>query len=78
MWFAANDANYEGEWVNDGIPLVYTNWATGEPNDGVYGQDCAATNHQVQYGLGRWDDAGCDQPFPYVCELGKHIFYNIR
>ena len=77
IWFAATDANVEGLWVNDGIPLVYMNWVAGEPNDGSDGQDCAVINHDIVNGLGRWDDAGCDQPFPYVCELGKHIFYNI-
>ena len=52
------------------------NWVEGEPNDAYDGQDCALINHDIDNGLGRWDDEGCDVTFPYVCELGKTIFYN--
>ena len=73
-WHAATDANAEGSWNNHGSPLVYTNWAAGQP-DNYYGgytsdQDCALINWG---GLGLWDDRQCeDFTYGYVCELGMY------
>ena len=82
-WHAASDAG--GPWTNDGNPLVYTNWAQGEPNnltpnDGILhgSQDCAVINYD---GLGLWDDQHCDNQLfnhPYVCQLGILKFLEFK
>ncbi|XP_077869940.1 macrophage mannose receptor 1-like [Saccoglossus kowalevskii] len=45
IWIDANDIDSEGNWqYADGTPLTYTNWNTGEPNNGlanVIEEDCA-------------------------------------
>ena len=39
-WIGLNDRKEERDWVNsDGTPVDYTNWDTGEPNNGV-ASDC--------------------------------------
>lgn len=61
-------------WV-DGTPRQYTNWYTGEPNDGSgnYPEDCA-----VVAGIrnGQWDDRPCAPvagvgggSYAYLCQL---------
>ena len=35
LWIGLSDAVEEGTWVwSSGEPVVYTNWASGEPNNG--------------------------------------------
>jgi len=74
-WHAATDA--DGSWTNYGSPLVYTNWAEGNPdnwtpNDEFHdgSQDCAVINFPT---LGLWDDQHCDNQYyqhQYVCQSG--------
>jgi len=71
-WLGGNDADVEGEWrwvTNENWD--YSNWDSGEPNDGLgRGQD-----HLHMYTSpgksGRWDDAGPNYDnamFNFICE----------
>ena len=63
-FFALNDRASEGGFVwLDGLPLLYTRWAMGEPNDTNNNEDCA-----VFYDLGDWNDQSCAALRPFVCE----------
>ena len=62
-WIGLNDRAVEGTlaWA-DGTPVNYTNFAGGEPNDGVGGEDFV---HLRPDGL--WNDArGCNNRFSIV------------
>lgn len=67
-WVGLNDRDIEMTWVfNDGIPVVYEHWDSGEPNDGGGGEDCGV----VMTRMGRaseWDDRSCSNTRPFVCE----------
>lgn len=74
-FLAGNDLGAEGTFLwDDGTVPVFTNWNTGEPNNGggLYEEDC-----MVMTGVtgGRWDDRPCapetntvDGEYAYVCE----------
>jgi len=53
-------------WV-DGSRLTYTYWYEGEPNS-VY-EECAEMYPKV-HGW-KWNDLGCSNSFPYVCETRR-------
>ena len=55
IWIGLSDLAVEGtfEWVN-GAPLVFQNWAAGEPNAGTDMHDCVE-----MYAGGRWNDTTC-------------------
>ncbi len=75
-FIGATDAAVEGTflWV-DSSPLTYTNWHTGEPNNGNgnYQEDCVVVAG-ARVGK-QWDDRPCGpEPgttagmYPYLCE----------
>ena len=72
------DLAVEGSFVwDDGTPVAYTNWHTGEPNNGgsgaTYQEDCAIiAGARVS---AQWDDRPCDASevptsgvFAYLCQ----------
>lgn len=63
-WFGLNDRVAEGShvWL-DGLPLVYSRWAMGEPNDFNNKEDCA-----VLYDKGDWNDEICVGLYGFLCE----------
>jgi len=67
VWFGANDFEEEGVWMDSaGYPVVYTNWAGGQPDGSA---DCLITNWG---GKGLWDDYVCESGrFCHVCEDGN-------
>lgn len=63
LWIGLNDVAVEGrfEWTN-GQPVIYTNWAAGEPNDNPArgGEDFGALNgpaNPFKRPVGTWTDA---------------------
>ena len=76
FWIGARDDVVEGQWTWDDGELfwegrfdgaaqgeLYTDWAENQPND-MNGEDCA----EVSRMLGGWNDVGCTQTRPFVCE----------
>ncbi|HSH66440.1 MAG TPA: lectin-like protein, partial [Bacteroidia bacterium] len=57
IWIGLGDEKVEGtfEWY-DGAPLLYTNWALNEPNNGdPDGENCV----QIYPADGKWNDLAC-------------------
>lgn len=69
-WLPIHDLNKEGLWeqAKSKKPLVYHNWAVGEPNQNG-DEDCGAMAAD-----GLWNDLSCDLFLPAVCQRGvsKH------
>ena len=60
-----NDIATEGTWqYATGGDLVYTNWKSGQPDNGGNVQDCG----QTWTGL-TWDDGQCFHKQPSICEM---------
>lgn len=65
VWIGANDQAFEGRQVwNGGAPLVYTDWAPGQPDDYLGIEDCAVKLRPQ----GNWNDVPCSDLNAYVCE----------
>lgn len=63
-WFGLNDIALEGSYVwLDGLPLVYSRWALGEPNNFNGKENCA-----VLYDDSDWNDAACLMLRGFLCE----------
>ncbi|NUP95331.1 MAG: hypothetical protein HUU28_04125 [Planctomycetaceae bacterium] len=57
MWIGLSDEAMEGQFLWDnGEPLAYSNWATGEPNNGGGNQDHVLLNFDPVAYAGRWND----------------------
>ncbi|XP_035697844.1 C-type lectin domain family 10 member A-like [Branchiostoma floridae] len=76
VWFGLTDQLQEGEWAwDDGAPLGtgWTNWYTGQPDDGADGfssaEDCARWREDSY----KWDDGSCFFPRHYVCEVSAAV-----
>ena len=71
FWFLGlSDEASEGQFVwTDGTEPAYTNWFSGEPNDGGDGEDCTAVRPLSGYGY-QWIDMSCDTEADYLCEAG--------
>jgi hypothetical protein len=78
IWLGGSDAMSERRWVwvdgtpfwmggPGGMPVAnrYSNWATGEPNDGTPNIDCAAMQAG---GAATWRDVRCMTRNAYMCE----------
>lgn len=72
-FLGGTDLAAEGTFVwPDGSPAIYTNWRTGEPNNGngSYEEDCIVIQGLL---AGVWDDRPCAPPpvgsgsYAYVC-----------
>ncbi|MEO8179116.1 MAG: C-type lectin domain-containing protein [Deltaproteobacteria bacterium] len=68
FWLGASDRFQEGRVVwSGGAPLVFSNWAMGEPNNYQGGEDCVLKTMPV----GSWNDQPCGEPNAYVCERSE-------
>jgi hypothetical protein len=65
VWLGLSDSAQEGtfKWI-DGTPLVFQNFATGEPNNanGTFEEDCTMYSGS----RGGWDDRPCDANVPNI------------
>ena len=71
-WTGLNDAKNEGNftWAS-GEPVTYTNWLSGEPNDGGAGQDYVRTNKSASR---QWADANGSAELYGLVEIGGASF----
>ena len=67
VWIGGTDKDSEDTWTwsPSGTPLLYTNWAVGQPDNYRNNQDCLAFNYRSP---GLWDDATCTLEKKYVCQ----------
>jgi hypothetical protein len=77
-WIGFNDLQSEGWWNWTGAPSTtsYSNWHPGEPNN-QRDEDCALDRWE---GDDRWNDGGCVDGLPFICEKelssGSSFFYS--
>ncbi|XP_061416055.1 macrophage mannose receptor 1-like [Lethenteron reissneri] len=72
VWIGFSDSLSEGEftWV-DGSRVTFTNWNSGEPNNGgIRGEHCAEMVHHGR-SAGRWNDMLCSVVRGFVCHMKK-------
>jgi len=63
-WIGGSDAAQEASWLwSDGLPMKYTNWGRGQPDNWRKNQNCMTINWRG----GLWDDLRCSYKTPYVC-----------
>ncbi|MEZ4239926.1 MAG: MopE-related protein [Myxococcota bacterium] len=78
FWIALRD-EIEDDWRwADGTAPTWTNWRTGEPNNGFYGGVQHAEEDCVEVEItGLWDDQDCADPHDYACEVPceDHVWY---
>ncbi len=69
-WVGLNDMQIENrfEWSN-GNPFAYKPWASNEPNDSGYNQDCA----YISGVNGALYDYSCTYARAFICEDGTHL-----
>jgi hypothetical protein len=68
-WMGMSDAEEEGniKWANQD-PLMYSNWAPGEPNDYNSGEDYYELTTS-----GQWNDNSSTVSIRFICELPAEI-----
>jgi len=68
VWIGVNDRAAEGSWVtSSGVPLAFTNWCSGEPNN-LGDEDCGELVCWRDRPCGCWNDGRCYADLLYVCE----------
>jgi len=66
-FLSMNDISTEGKFTYPtGESLVYSNWASGEPNNNNAGQP---ENCVQIYREGKWNDVPCSEPLLVICEF---------
>ncbi|XP_013416329.1 uncharacterized protein LOC106177921 isoform X2 [Lingula anatina] len=71
VWNGASDQREEGvwEWDGSGNPVIYSNWALGQPGGLTkWTDDCACMRRTDNW---QWHDYGCSQPgysYRYICQ----------
>lgn len=74
IWIGLTDSVTEGQfkWV-DGTTPVYTNWHTGNPDDGYFNEDCVELNYKSHPQTGKWNDFRCSDGegdnTGFICEV---------
>ncbi|XP_065368714.1 perlucin-like protein [Calliphora vicina] len=65
FWLGATELGHNGRWswINTGRPLLYTNWAASEPNNGINKEHCLQLLSD-----GKWNDYDCDSRHRVVCQ----------
>jgi len=63
VWIGLSDLAAEGQFVwNDGKPITWSSWASGQPNNGN-DSDCVRLRPD-----GKWDDRVCTEGAAAICE----------
>ncbi|XP_035697863.1 collectin-10-like, partial [Branchiostoma floridae] len=72
IWFGLTDQADEGAFVwEDGTALTgWSDWYTGEPDDGGSGEDCVEWRDVYGY---KWNDIPCSFSKYYVCEVSAAV-----
>lgn len=67
IWLGATDNAKEGSyvWQTSGLPVAYSNWNAGEPNNCCGGENCAEMSGSNQ----GWNDVGCVALRSALCEF---------
>ena len=66
IWIGLGDEEDEGLFTynSSGMPISYSNWITGQPDDKGATQNCVAVNNNAQ-----WRDLPCENVNPFLCEI---------
>ncbi|XP_022294740.2 perlucin-like [Crassostrea virginica] len=66
FWIGGTDTIQEGKWVwiSSQDSLDYTDWAPGEPNNGI-GAGCMTMAYHEGY---HWNDDFCTSQYDFICE----------
>lgn len=66
FWFGLNDQGKEGLYsYTSKMPITYTNWARGQPNNWRGGQNCV----ELWSSTGQWNDNNCSTVLPFICSV---------
>ena len=67
-WIGATDEAAEGEWLwITGEPMLYANWADGQPDN--YNSDNGGENYLQVYRNGTWNDSGKDTTMGFIIQF---------
>ncbi len=67
-WIGATDEAAEGEWLwITGEPMLYANWADGQPDN--YNSDNGGENYLQVYRNGTWNDSGKDTTIGFIIQF---------
>ncbi|XP_063056393.1 mannose-binding protein C-like [Engraulis encrasicolus] len=67
-WLGTTDRKTEGTFLDtDGSSLVFTKWATGEPNNFGNKEHCG----MIFSSNSLWNDVPCDRNYHVVCEIAN-------
>ena len=61
-------------WI-DGYNGTFSNWKSGEPNNGGNGEDCVHFYGKANFD---WNDAPCNFSFGYICESETQLYFQIH
>ena len=66
-WIGLSQDGSDWDWT-DGSTAAYTNWRSGQPDDGsdiFVDEDCVEIN---AWSTDEWNDQRCHRDRPFVCE----------
>ena len=64
-WIGGYRSGSTWRWI-DGSSWGYTNWSSGNPNNGGGVQDKTTFNWG---GVGKWDDDSATKTYPFICRV---------
>lgn len=71
-WIDLSDQASEGTFVwSTGEAVSFTNWASGEPNNGSGAEDCV----EFRFFDNEWNDAACGGARPFICEYEPPVLH---
>jgi hypothetical protein len=63
LWLGCTDAEKEGDWLCNGKPMSFKQWAPGQPDNALALDDCV----EWLADSGTWNDASCDDKLGWIC-----------